>query len=405
MNRELWDSLPEFEQFAIACSSNVFERNKQYHLDFNNRVLFNKNTTEGYEILNENWGIYNTEELLQSYKELAEGEQGALYNRLKALLEKYPDLTVLEIAEKERLTVTETSRMYFVEDMREALGVHGLQAWLDARKIAILRWGIGAGYITREQAVELIVPIVERIKNDYKNYEEFIAHFIAGYCFNAVYDSNCPDCAEKLISAVSSARKYIPFDTLPFTGINADKNYTMQIDDATYYPSITALKLDPIQKLYKKSSNENVLEQLDEEVEKYPEAQTLVIPFKLRQLYNYASASKVIDYIHANKEYIDSYPKESAGYTELATIYMVDLIKVFRPEEAIALYNSLPESLQKEEGYYYSYGYANYQLSFLCSTVLERDIYIRRAKTVFERLLARNYDLGESVQNWLEAVE
>ena len=30
--RSIWESLPEYQQFAIACSSNVFERDGMYHL-------------------------------------------------------------------------------------------------------------------------------------------------------------------------------------------------------------------------------------------------------------------------------------------------------------------------------------------------------------------------------------
>ena len=158
--RSLWDSLAEYEQFAIACSSNIFERNSQFHLDFSNSKLRDKKSREGIDVLNENWGIYNYDDLMKAYNELSEGDQNAAYVKLKTLLEKYPESSVIEIGEKEELTITEVSRLYFVKEMQGVLGSHNLEAWIDARRISIIRWGIGAGYISLYEVTQLIKPIV-----------------------------------------------------------------------------------------------------------------------------------------------------------------------------------------------------------------------------------------------------
>ena len=51
--RAIWNTLSEEEQFLIACSANVFERNGQYHLDITNQTLLEKDSTTGKYILNE----------------------------------------------------------------------------------------------------------------------------------------------------------------------------------------------------------------------------------------------------------------------------------------------------------------------------------------------------------------
>ena len=164
--RTLWNTLSEEEQFAIMCSANTFERNEQYHLDFSNKTLFNKDTTTGKYILNERWDVYSKEELLEADKDLEENGQAVVYRKLEALLEKYPDSSIIEIGEKEELTVNQVSRLYMIQQMHTKLGVHGIDAWDDSRRITILRWGMGAGYLSKAEGLEIIKPIVSRIKNN-----------------------------------------------------------------------------------------------------------------------------------------------------------------------------------------------------------------------------------------------
>ncbi len=62
--------------------------------------------------------------------------------------------------------------------MKKVLGSHGIEAWDEGREITILRWGMGAGYISYDEAIKLIEPVVERIKANYVSWEDFTAHYI-----------------------------------------------------------------------------------------------------------------------------------------------------------------------------------------------------------------------------------
>ena len=403
--RAQWNKLSEIEQFGIACTSNIFERNNQFHLDFSNITGFDEYTPTGIEILDKNWNIHNREELLKNYVELKAGEQSTEYNKLKELLEKYPDSTVIEIAAKEMLSVTEASRMYFVQDMKDKLGVYGIEAWVDARMISILRWGIGAGFIDKDEVLYLIEPVIERIKNDYSGWDDFIAHYVAGYCYNAVYESTCPDCAIKVLAAIESSRAYIPFEELKFTGLNADKEHVLTPQAAVYTPSAVASRMIPIQKLYRKDYSQTVLLDLIKEEEKYPEISDMVFIWRLIMMCSYSSVQERVNYIETKLDYINSFDKESKEYKNVVQIYMLGLIKLYEPAKAIELYESLPDSLKTNIDLFYNYGYSYYLLSNLSSTILERDIYISRAQNVFNRLKTRGYELGTFIECWLKAVE
>lgn len=406
--RQTWDSLAEYEQFAIACSSNIFERNNQFHLDFSNKVLRNKKSKEGIDVLNENWGINNSDDLMKAFNELTEGEQNAAYVKLKALLEKYPEATVIEIGEKEELTVTEVSRLYFVKEMQGLLGIHNIEAWIDARRISIIRWGIGAGYISLSQGTHLIKPIVREIKNNYSNYEDFFAHWMAGYCFNEVFSSTCPECTEKLIAANDAARAYIPFEELPFTGKNADKNHCMTINEGVYTPSEEAEKMIPVQKVFvkywKEEPSETVLADFIKEEEIYPQISNIIMlpRFVLMQLYS--TADKRIDYVESKKEYLASLPQTSQNFSYVMKVYLSDLNKIYRPQKVVDIYDSLNDSLKKNQEIYYQYGYSYYLLAGISQSIVERDFCVSRAVTVFNRLKNNGFSLDKKMNSWLNAV-
>lgn len=406
--REVWNSLSEMEQFAIACSSNIFQRNKQYHLDFSNRIVFSDNTRPGIEVLNENWDIYDYKQLMENYNELAEGEQAEMYRELAALLEKNPDLSIIDIGKKECLTVSAVSRLYMIQSMKDILGKHGIEAWIEARMISIIRWGIGAGYISEEEGRTLIEPVVKKVKDDYSDFEDFIAHWIAGYCFNAVFDSTCPDCTKELLYAVEAARAYIPFEELPFTGKNADA-HTMKINEGVYTPSKLAEKMIPLQKVYKRyqkeEPSEDIYKDLLKEEENYPEVSDLLVLSRFVLMCKYSSPQERVKYVAEKEEYLNSINKETDTYNVIMKIYAADLINTNKPEKCITLYKELPQSLQNDAAVYYNYGYANYLMSYNCLTIIEKDIYNSRARDVFNRLKARDYKLGDFISKWLEATE
>lgn len=406
--RSFWNSLSEIEQFAIACTSNVFERNGQFHLDFANRILFDKKTTKGKEILNKNWEIFNYEDLMENYKELAEGEQNNLYLELKELIEKNPDSTFVELGIRDNLNITAVSRMYYIQDKNKVLGSHAIEAWIDARMISIIRWAIGAGYISREEAITLITPVVKKIMDDYRSFDEFIAHWIAGYCFNAVYDSTCPECTKELVAAIKSARAYIPFEELHFTGKNADKNHILTIEEAVYNPSVEAAKMIPIQKAYKRYRTEEPSESIYKdflEAEKlYPEAKNLDITYIFSLLNGYAGPEERVAYTEEKMDLIKDKENYEELYESIVRIYCNDLLRLYQVEKFLEFYKNLPVKLQKDDTIYYCYGYAYYLMIKKCDSIFERDIYISRAKNVFNQLKQMGSSIGD-MEMWLRQIE
>ena len=76
---------------------------------------------------------------------------------------------------------------------------------------------------------------------------------------------------------------------------------------------------------------------------------------------------------------------------------------LYMPEKVIALYETLPQKLQTDNEACYYYGYAHYLMANLCTTVLERDVYNSRARSIFKQIKKRGGELTNFVDCWLES--
>ena len=85
--RKTWDSLSEFEQYAIAFSSNLFQINKFYHLDFSAKSFSDESKENIKEILEDSWGITDYDSLMENFDNLLTGGHSGAYKSLAALTE------------------------------------------------------------------------------------------------------------------------------------------------------------------------------------------------------------------------------------------------------------------------------------------------------------------------------
>lgn len=407
--RKTWNALSEDEQFAIAVSSIFFEQCGDYHLDFSNKTNFKpvKGRKTGKDYLNKNWEITDYKSLIENYNELLKEGLTQGYASLVKTLEKYTDTSVFEIAVKEDYTITATARIYYIQDMKDLIGCHNLEAWDLSRAVLILRWGIGTGYITREEVAELIKPVVQKIKDDYYDFEDFAAHWFAGFCYNEIYYVSLPDCIKTPLQCYEKARAYIPFEELTFTAKNADKKHRMRLDDGIYVPSDTAKKMYPAQSVYKKykeeEPDEDILEELIKVEKDYPEVSDILFDMHLDLMMSFSSTEQIVEYIESKKYLWALLPHNSYSYEWSVRKYMGYLNCLYMPEKVIALYETLPQKLQTDNEACYYYGYAHYLMANLCTTVLERDVYNSRARSIFKQIKKRGGELTNFVDCWLES--
>ena len=405
--RAYWESLPEYQQFAIACTCVQFYCSNLFPLDYTNKIVYEDSAMTGKLKLSSK-GIRSREKLLEELTDPADEWQNKDYVYLKNLVIKYPDLSELEIARKEVLTVVQLARLYMIKEKMDIIGSHDIEAWSASQLLCLIRWGMSAGFITEEEGTEYVIPIVNKVKDDYYNFRDFMSHVFAGYCYNEIYHSNTPQCDALLFSAVAYSRAYMPLDELPFTGKKADNNYEMLYPDGIYTPSEEAAKLIPAVKAfytYKNGSDpKKMLDQFMEAEKACPQIADIIFTPKLALMTSLSSLKECRDFIEANEAYLFSLPADHSEFEFDVQVYITSLIKTYEIDRAIEIYNKLPDSLKNKDDFYYLYGLAYFEKAKLCKIILERNVCLSRAKSVFTELKNRDYELNENLDAWLERI-
>lgn len=403
----IWDKLPEIEQYAIAFSSNLFELNKYFQLDYTNNIHFGGKRPDKYDrrkSIEDGWSITNHKTLVDMVASLEEGLHSAAYKERLELLKKYPDKTPIEIGEIENLSVLAVTRLYFVQKMDGILGKHDIEAWDDGRALTLLRWGIYVDYIDYEEAMALSIPIVNKIRDNYTSWEDFMAHYIAGRCFWGLTDSDYKNLAEASVKAAKDTRSYVPCEKLIFTAENADTAHKMTLDDCYYNPTDKALVWEKVQKLYQEEQDTGTLRELRKLEIENPEISNVVFYWHLGMLIDfYGYTDEALNYIENHLAYIDSLSEEDGVYINSQYFYLVCLNSTYRFEECLTIYAMLPNSLKQYAEVKYQYGYANLAMSYNSNNQLLINIYRRRAYETFREILNMGVQLGESIIGWMDA--
>ncbi len=403
--RDFWNKLPELEKYAIAFSNNLFELNRQFHLDFDNRIKLSSDSSNPKELLKESWGISNHDELVEMFNSLEEYGHSGAYAAILDLIQKNPGKSLIQISQDEGLSITDTSRLFFVNEMKDVLGAHGLEAWDQAREITILRWGIGSGYISEDEVKALIEPVVAKIRQNYTSYEDFICHYIAGRQFYGLYEGNYRELAEKAKTASENAYAYIPINEIKFTAENADKEHIMNYKNMFFMPSETCKKCEKFVSLYSQKVREQSVVELEKLETQYPEFKNIVFYWHLSLLSYFNSAEELVQFTEANMNYLMTLKKDDEIFANSMYIYMQALNNSSAPEKALKLYDTLPDYLKYNVYYYYQFAYSNYLMLAYCNTQAEYDAYRNTAENAFKLLKDNNFQLSEIIENWLNLAD
>ena len=339
------------------------------------------------------------------FNSLEESGHSGAYAKLAETLDKYPDKTPLEIASLENLSMLDTTRLHFVSDTRGLLGSHGIEAWDEGREITILRWGIASGYISSEEAMSLMEPVIKRIRQNYVNFEDYISHYIMGRQFYALYEGNYEKLGEKAKGACVSARAYIPFEFLMFTSENADPGKKLTYNDCIFIPSETFNKWEKIMSLYRQNASLLTVAQLQRYEKEMPECRNIVFYWHITLLNHFAQYGDLVEFAQNNMPYIETLPKNGEVYSNSLYYYISALNQTFNPEQALLTYKTLPDDLQGNVYLYYQYAYANYLMINLSIEQKEMDFYKSRAAAALKLLKQYECNIGPQMDGWLKAVE
>ena len=403
--RATWDKLSEFEQYAIAFSSNLFQLNNDYHLDFCGKAVPLNNPKSLQSMLKDDWGISGYDSLVETFNSLLSGGHSGAYKKMSALLDKYPDKAVLTIAIEEGLSVTEVSRLYYVRDTRKLLGFHDIEAWDLGRAITIIRWGIAVGYISEEEGKELCEPVVEQLRKDYVDWYDYLAHYVQGRGFYGIFDCSSEELMQKAIAAAALTLSYIPLEDLTFSGENADREHAVSFYTYILPGSADVEAWQKVQKLYSGKQNAETLEKLCAlEEGEFLGYSKLFFGWHVDLLSEFGTSFELVEYISNNSDGLDYLAKDEERYVDVLYTYLASLNAVCMPQYVLEIFTLLPQELQFNSYFYYQYVNANYLMLSLCETQNELDRYRETAKNGYILLQQNDFELSDTQKAWLNIV-
>lgn len=247
---ESWNRLSETEKWMCLFSEPLMEQNKLNITTVNPEMYMLGGSMGLSQSLLENWWDLHSRDdvyaLIEQYK-LKQSGHNVVFSNLKEKLNQIPEISIEQIATKECMASYVISRLYFVAEMQDILGEHGLLAWDYGRILAVLRWSVAAKWISELEARIYARPFVDELLNAYDSWEDYAVHYAFGRVFYAFsvgndYQKSFDEvlkCVKKYDIEVSESKKDKVFSChgIKFPGKNKDGNHILKYSDAVYKPS------------------------------------------------------------------------------------------------------------------------------------------------------------------------
>ncbi len=239
-----------YSEYACAFTSNFIELSAGLSHKTFNPATENANTVRICQnALRTNFGVSNTKQIKETADAIRRSGDSAAFKKFQALLKKYPNAAVEQIAQKECLTVLETSQLYFTAAFSSVLGEKALDAWDNARLIALYRFSLGAKLISEQDALNAVKPMVDALKKDCASWEDFWARYLIGRQFSGLEQVKYESYLSTGRQAWQQSQKKINFEEYAFTPAQTAAKNAVKMEQTGYHPTGKAKSFEQAQKL------------------------------------------------------------------------------------------------------------------------------------------------------------
>jgi len=173
----------EQEQWFLATCGVLTRRNKG-RFDLLGGVNPTKKNAETWQrVLQSGWDVYNREDLLEALASLRDyGHRGAFEDMSERLATA--DSASLAALHASALVDPELANSIdIVTEYHDALGEKSLMGWDYSRYVALCGWGFVAGYLTHDEAWELLIPAARLLQRTFGSWRELGENYIIGRRF------------------------------------------------------------------------------------------------------------------------------------------------------------------------------------------------------------------------------
>ena len=247
-----WNSLSEDEKWLCLLTEPFLSR-----FDMSTTTVNPEPKNKGKKsrnFLENDWKLHSKNDVLNLVARYKNGTWGDNRHFIKAglLLDKYPDISIEEIAKIECLDARNVVDLYFYTETKNIVGYYDVYALDAVRILSVLRWSVAVGWLTKAEAVNQAQPFIDALLVIYDSWEDFTAHFAVswsyylvryGYDFSAYQKGLTAERTKYMeTSGANSKSKQVINHNIKFPAGNLEGSRILTYDDMFYTPGEEASK-------------------------------------------------------------------------------------------------------------------------------------------------------------------
>ena len=187
LNSFLAAQLNRAQMWAITLTGIMTEVNNSSRSSLNASAMDARGRDTWLRVLIRDWEINNREELLETLDRMENGGHTASLREIQEIINELSyarsEAEAVAIMNKYRWDQTKYNRFLYVSSNWNSFHSRTIRAWDLGRNISLCRWGYNVGYLSEEEAWEIIFHYARIVQSMYNSWEEYGYDYFMGRLF------------------------------------------------------------------------------------------------------------------------------------------------------------------------------------------------------------------------------
>ena len=159
------------------------ERNHASHDTLNVSAMTERNIRSTKKLIAEGWGIENREDLFDMLLKMHLQGHRARFDVLGNLLSSFSDEELRLFIEQIKDNTQALNEVRVVKEYYNKLGDKSIIGWDYSRYICLCRWGYHVGYLSEDEAWEMIMEAARLLQERFDSWEDLGNNYMIGRLF------------------------------------------------------------------------------------------------------------------------------------------------------------------------------------------------------------------------------
>jgi len=181
----------KIEAWAMGCSAILAVRNGLEPYEFGMFTRSEMNAVQAQILMIDSWNCFNRNDLIEIIFSMTDQGHNGSFEKAFALVRLLSDDELEELVE-----MSEGPDIYMwpmTKELGEKWGDKGIKAWDWFRMMHLVGWGYVSEYFEIEEAYDLMIPIIERIRDTFDSWEDANENYMDGFAWWSCADLSDPD--------------------------------------------------------------------------------------------------------------------------------------------------------------------------------------------------------------------